>query len=104
MRSITNGGLLYAEHYESHAASAFYPSPFREAAFLMMDGVCEWATTSFGVDRRADIETLNEIQYARIYGKLRLLPLVWVFSGVAPARLAPTLSLLQWSGRAPRPA
>ena len=41
--------LLFTEHHESHAASAFYPSPFREAAVLTMDGVGEWATTSFGI-------------------------------------------------------
>ncbi|HEY2805918.1 MAG TPA: carbamoyltransferase N-terminal domain-containing protein, partial [Gemmatimonadales bacterium] len=40
------GDVLYAEHHESHAASAFYPSPFEEAAFLTMDGVGEWATAS----------------------------------------------------------
>jgi carbamoyltransferase len=43
-----NGEVLYAEHHKSHAASAFFPSPFREAAILTMDGVGEWATTSFG--------------------------------------------------------
>ena len=43
--------LLFAEHHQSHAASAFYPSPFREAVVLTMDGVGEWATTSVAVGR-----------------------------------------------------
>ena len=43
--------LLFTEHHLSHAASAFFPSPFREAAVLTMDGVGEWATTSLGVGR-----------------------------------------------------
>src|SRR5207245_3892587 len=42
------GEILYAEHHESHAASAFFPSPFEEAAILTIDGVDEWATASFG--------------------------------------------------------
>jgi carbamoyltransferase len=54
-----DGQMLYAEHHESHAASAFFPSPFEEAAFLTMDGVGEWATTSFGVGRDNDIEILK---------------------------------------------
>ena len=45
------GEILYAEHHESHAASAFFPSPFEEAAILTMDGVGEWATSSMGVGR-----------------------------------------------------
>ena len=43
------GPVLFPEHHESHAASAFYPSPFERAAFLTTDGVGEWATTSYGV-------------------------------------------------------
>src|SRR5215470_3062366 len=43
------GEFLFTEHHESHAASAFYPSPFVEAAVLTMDGVGEWATSSYGV-------------------------------------------------------
>jgi carbamoyltransferase len=46
-----DGKMLFAEHHESHAASAFFPSPFEEAALLTMDGVGEWATASFGVGR-----------------------------------------------------
>src|SRR5215213_2069394 len=51
-----DGNLLYAEHHESHAASAFFPSPFEEAAFLTMDGVGEWATATIGVGRGNDLE------------------------------------------------
>jgi len=43
------GPIIFPEHHESHAASAFYPSPFGSAAFLTMDGVGEWATTSYGI-------------------------------------------------------
>ena len=42
------GEIHFPEHHESHAASAFYPSPFEDAAFLTIDGVGEWTTTSFG--------------------------------------------------------
>ena len=64
------GDILYAEHHESHAASAFFPSPFEEAAFLTMDGVGEWATTSFGVGRGNDIEILKEIHWPDSLGLL----------------------------------
>jgi carbamoyltransferase len=64
------GPLLYAEHHESHAASAFFPSPFEEAAILTMDGVGEWATTSMGVGRGNDIELLKEIHWPDSLGLL----------------------------------
>jgi carbamoyltransferase len=64
------GPILYAEHHESHAASAFFPSPFEEAAFLTMDGVGEWATTSFGVGRGNDIEILKELHWPDSLGLL----------------------------------
>jgi carbamoyltransferase len=64
------GRLLYAEHHESHAASAFYPSPFEEAAILTMDGVGEWATASIGVGRRADIALLRELHWPDSLGLL----------------------------------
>ena len=64
------GPLLYAEHHESHAASAFYPSPFEEAAILTMDGVGEWATTSFGVGRGNQLELLKEIHWPHSLGLL----------------------------------
>src|SRR5262245_6706101 len=50
------GPLLFTEHHEAHAASAFFPSPFAEAAILTLDGVGEWATASFGVGRDHRIE------------------------------------------------
>jgi carbamoyltransferase len=64
------GEMLYGEHHESHAASAFFPSPFEEAAFLTMDGVGEWATASFGVGRGNDIEVLKEIHWPDSLGLL----------------------------------
>ena len=53
-----DGELLYPEHHQSHAASAFYPSPFQRAAVLTLDGVGEWATASWGVghDNRLDLQ------------------------------------------------
>jgi len=65
-----DGPLLYAEHHESHAASAFFPSPFEEAAILTMDGVGEWATTSVGVGRGNDVELLKEIHWPDSLGLL----------------------------------
>ena len=62
--------LLFAEHHQSHAASAFYPSPFDEALILTMDGVGEWATTSVSVGRNHGIETLKEIRFPHSLGLL----------------------------------
>jgi carbamoyltransferase len=64
------GDILYAEHHESHAASAFFPSPFEEAAILTVDGVGEWATASFGVGRDHDIELLSELHWPDSLGLL----------------------------------
>jgi len=64
------GEVLYAEHHESHAASAFFPSPFDEAAILTMDGVGEWATASYGVGRGSDVELLKEIHWPDSLGLL----------------------------------
>ena len=64
------GELLYAEHHESHAASAFYPSPFEEAAILTMDGVGEWATASFGVGRGNELTLLQELKWPDSLGLL----------------------------------
>src|SRR5262249_38941764 len=64
------GELLFAEHHESHAASAFYPSPFEEAAVLTMDGVGEWATSSYGVGRGKDLQLLGELHYPHSLGML----------------------------------
>src|SRR6516164_1133009 len=62
--------LLFAEHHQSHAASAFYPSPFDEALVLTMDGVGEWATTSVGIGRNHGIDTLKEIHFPHSLGLL----------------------------------
>jgi len=64
------GLLLYAEHHESHAASAFYPSPFEEAAILTIDGVGEWATASTGVGNGADLKLLSELRFPDSLGLL----------------------------------
>jgi carbamoyltransferase len=65
-----SGKILYAEHHESHAASAFLPSPFEEAAVLTMDGVGEWATASIGVGRGGDVEMLRELRWPDSLGLL----------------------------------
>ncbi len=65
-----DGPLLYAEHHESHAASAFFPSPFEEAAILTMDGVGEWATASIGVGRGNELTLLRELQWPDSLGLL----------------------------------
>ena len=62
--------LLFAEHHFSHAASAFYPSPFEEAAVLTMDGVGEWATTSAGLGRGSDLSISKEIHFPHSLGLL----------------------------------
>ena len=64
------GDILYAEHHESHAASAFFPSPFEEAAILTLDGVGEWATTACGVGRGSDFEILKELHWPDSLGLL----------------------------------
>ena len=64
------GEILYSEHHESHAASAFFPSPFEEAAIVTMDGVGEWATASIGVGRGNDIEILEELHWPDSIGLL----------------------------------
>jgi len=65
-----DGEVLYSEHHESHAASAFYPSPFESAAILTMDGVGEWATASIGLGRGSEIEILDELQWPDSLGLL----------------------------------
>jgi carbamoyltransferase len=64
------GSLLFSEHHEAHAASAFYPSPFNEAAVLTVDGVGEWATSSFGLGRSNDLQLLAEQHYPHSLGML----------------------------------
>jgi carbamoyltransferase len=62
--------VLFTEHHQSHAASAFYPSPFSEAAVLTMDGVGEWATTSFGIGRDNNLDIFKEIHFPHSLGLL----------------------------------
>ncbi len=62
--------LLFAEHHQSHAASAFYPSPFENAVVLTMDGVGEWATTSVGLGRGNRLEMTKEIHFPHSLGLL----------------------------------
>jgi carbamoyltransferase len=62
--------ILFGDHHESHAASAFYPSPFEEAAILTMDGVGEWATSSIGLGRGNEITLLRELRFPDSLGLL----------------------------------
>lgn len=64
------GKIIFPEHHESHAGSAFYPSPFEEAAILTVDGVGEWATTSLGVGRGNGLELLYEMHFPHSLGLL----------------------------------
>ena len=64
------GKLLFSEHHLSHAASAFYPSPFEQAAVLTMDGVGEWTTTSLAHGKGRSLEVLKEIQFPHSLGLL----------------------------------
>lgn len=65
-----NDRLLFSEHHLSHAASAFYPSPFRHAAVLTLDGVGEWATTSLSIGRDNKLELKGEITFPHSLGLL----------------------------------
>ena len=62
--------IVFAEHHVSHAASAFYPSPFEEAAILTLDGVGEWATASFGTGRGQRIDITHELRFPHSLGLL----------------------------------
>jgi carbamoyltransferase len=64
------GDVLFTEHHEAHAASAFYPSPFDEAAILTIDGVGEWATASYGFGKGKDITLLKELHFPDSLGLL----------------------------------
>lgn len=62
--------LVFTDHHESHAASAFFPSPFDEAAILTLDGVGEWSTTTYGVGRGNRIELTHQMQFPHSLGLL----------------------------------
>lgn len=64
------GELLFTEHHDSHAASAFFPSPFNEAAVLTMDGVGEWATSSFCMGKGNSLKHISEINFPHSLGLL----------------------------------
>jgi carbamoyltransferase len=64
------GKVLFTEHHESHAASAFFPSPFESAAVLTMDGVGEWATSSYGHGRGNELHLLKELHFPHSLGLL----------------------------------
>lgn len=62
--------ILFSDHHLSHAASAFYPSPFKEAAIITVDGVGEWATTTIGIGKGNQVRILKEIQFPHSLGLL----------------------------------
>jgi carbamoyltransferase len=64
------GHVLFTEHHESHAASAFFPSPFESAAVLTMDGVGEWATSSYGYGKGNELHLLKELHFPHSLGLL----------------------------------
>ena len=74
-----DGTILFPEHHESHAASAFFPSPYRSAAFLTMDGVGEWATSSFGIGEDNHVKILSELYFPHLLGFNILLYLFYRF-------------------------
>lgn len=65
-----NNEILFTEHHEAHASSAFYPSPFKEAAILTIDGVGEWATASYGFGKGKEINLLKELHFPDSLGLL----------------------------------
>ncbi len=66
----TPAKILFTEHHEAHAAAAFFPSPFDEAALITLDGVGEWATASYGRGRQNQIELLAEMRFPHSLGLL----------------------------------
>jgi carbamoyltransferase len=70
LRNKYKGRYIFTEHHESHAASAFFPSPFEEAAILTIDGVGEWATASYGVGRGNRIDITHEMHFPHSLGLL----------------------------------
>lgn len=70
LENLYEGPIYFTTHHESHAASAFFPSPFEEAAVITFDGVGEWTTTSIGVGRNNNINLLKEIKFPHSLGLL----------------------------------
>lgn len=68
--AVPDRKIVFGYHHHSHAASAFFPSPFEEAAILVVDGVGEWATTSLGHGKGTSIELLDEIRFPHSLGML----------------------------------
>ena len=68
--TLTEDRILFGFHHHSHAASAYYPSPFDDAAILVMDGVGEWATASFGTGTGTTVELHKEIRFPHSLGML----------------------------------
>ena len=66
----TRARLVFADHHETHAASAFFPCPYDEAAILTLDGVGEWSTATYGVGRGNKIELTHQIQFPHSLGLL----------------------------------
>jgi carbamoyltransferase len=62
------GEILFTEHHQSHAASAFFPSPFEEAAVLTVDGVGEWTTTSYGIGKGNNVSLYSELKFPHSLG------------------------------------
>jgi len=70
LKSAFKGRYIFTEHHESHAASAFFPSPFEEAAIITLDGVGEWATASFGTGKGNKIHLTHELHFPHSLGML----------------------------------
>jgi carbamoyltransferase len=68
--NTVSGRMLFTEHHQSHAASAFFPSPFSEAVVLTIDGVGEWATASVSLGRGHELESIREIHFPHSLGLL----------------------------------
>ena len=68
--------MLFSEHHLSHAASAYYPSPFDSAAVLTLDGVGEWTTTSLAIGKGSDLKVVKEIHFPHSLGLLYRLHLL----------------------------
>jgi carbamoyltransferase len=69
-RAATNAQLVFPDHHESHAASAFFPSPFDEAAILTLDGVGEWSTATYGTGAGNKIHLTHQLQFPHSLGLL----------------------------------